>query len=359
MDELYRVAIIGAGDVAGLHARAIADIDNATLVAAARRSEAPGRAFADTHDCAWYADVEDLLDTEAPDVVTIATPSGAHLEPTLAAARRGVHVLCEKPLEITTDRIDKMIEVADEHGVRLGGIFQRRYSPVIQVLYRALTEGRFGTLAVATASVPWWRDDAYYEGTWKGTQRLDGGGALMNQSIHAVDAISWLAGTSMNLEASEHPVTEVVAYTDVRGHDPQHIEVEDTAVVVLKYRDGTLGHVLGATSVYPGHRRRLRVAGRQGSVEVHGDELVHWQFREERPDDDEVRQRFRGDEGDGGASDPMAIDYDKHRQNIEAFLDWVDHDAEFALDGREARKAVAVIEAIYESAKTGSPVAVA
>lgn len=359
MDELYRVGIIGAGDVADLHARAIADLDSAALVAAARRSEGPGRAFADTHDCTWYANYDNLLETEAPDIVTIATPSGAHLEPTLAATRRGIHVLCEKPLEITTDRIDEMIQAADEHGVRLGGIFQRRYSPVIQAIHRALAEGRFGTLAVATASVPWWRDDAYYEGTWKGTQTLDGGGALMNQSIHAIDAISWLAGTSMNLSAREHPVAQVAAFKDVRGHDPQHIEVEDTAVAVMKYRDGTLGHLLGATSVYPGHRRRLRVAGRNGSAEVHGDELVHWQFREEHPEDEERRQRFGGDEGDGGASDPMAIDYDKHRQNIEAFLAWIDHDGEFALDGREARKAVAVVEAIYESAKTGSPVVVA
>ncbi|MFB6273693.1 MAG: Gfo/Idh/MocA family protein, partial [Salinibacter sp.] len=195
----------------------------------------------------------------------------------------------------------------------------------------------------------------YYQGTWKGTQALDGGGALMNQSIHAVDAIAWLAGTSMGLNAHETPVTEVHAYTDVRAHNPANVEVEDTAVAALQYRDGTLGHILGTTAAYLGTRRRLRVAGRDGTIEVAGDELVHWQFREEQPEDEEIRASF-GDDEEGGTSDPMAIDYEKHTRNIKAFLDWVDRDAEYLLTGQEARQAVAIIEAIYDSAKTGRPV---
>lgn len=351
-----RIGIIGAGAVADLHARAIADLDDATLVAAARRSEAPGRTFAEEHDCDWYADYEALLDEAAPDVVTVATPSGAHLGPMVAAAERGVQVLCEKPLEITTDRVDRMIAAAREHGIKLGGIFQQRFSEVVQTVHGAVAEGRLGTLTVATACVPWWRDDEYYEGTWKGTQVLDGGGALMNQSIHAIDAISWIAGADMDLAPGDNPVAEVYAYTDVRAHDPADVEVEDTAVAVLKYRDGTLGHILGATSMYPGTRRRLRVAGRNGTVEVVGDELVHWQFREQRPEDEEIREAFGGEADKRGASDPMSIDYDKHTRNVEAFLDWVDHDADYGLDGRAARTPVAIIEAIYESAETERPV---
>jgi predicted dehydrogenase len=355
----YTVGIVGAGDVAALHARALADLDAATLVAAARRSEAPGRAFADTHDCAWYPDAASLLDEAAPDVVTIATPSGAHLAPTVAAAERGVHVLCEKPLEITTDRIDRMVEAADAHDGKLGGIFQRRYSGVLRAVRDAVADGRFGTLAVASAAVPWWRDDNYYEGTWKGTAALDGGGALMNQSIHAVDALAWLVRTSLGLEAGANPVATVHAHTDVRGHDPNHVEVEDTAVATLRFRDGTLGTLLGATSLYPGTRRRLRIAGREGTAEVHGDELVCWRLREERPEDEALRARH-GNSGDAeGAADPMAIDYEKHRRNIEAFLRWVDHDAPFALPAAEARTAVEIIEALYASARREAPVAVA
>lgn len=357
MADPFRVGIIGAGAVGDLHARALRELDDATLVAAARRSEGPGRAFAEEHGCDWYADYETLLDDAAPEVVTVATPSGAHLEPTVAAAERGVHVLCEKPLEITTDRVDRMVAAAREHGIKLGGIFQQRFNEVVQTVHGAVSEGRLGELSVATATVPWWRDDAYYEGTWKGTQALDGGGALMNQSIHAVDAITWIAGAQMDLEPGAHPVAEVFAYTDVRAHDPAHVEVEDTAVAVLQYRDGTLGHVLGATSMYPGTLRRLRVAGRGGTAEVVEDELVRWQFRDERAEDEEIREAFGGGTEEGGASDPMAIDYDKHTRNIRAFLDWVDGDPDDVLDGTEARTPVAVIEAIYESADTGRPVA--
>ncbi len=356
---MYRFGIIGAGSVADLHARALTDLDNAMLVAAARRSEGPGRTFADTHDCTWYANYESLLDEETPDAVIIATPSGAHLEPTVAAAERGAHVLCEKPLEITTERVDRMIAAADAHDVKLGGIFQHRYSGAIQTLRDAVAQGRFGNLAVAMATVPWWRDDAYYEGTWKGTEALDGGGALMNQSIHAIDAIAWIVRSNMDLAPGQNPVAEVYAQTDVRGHDPAHIEVEDTAVATLRYRDGTLGHILGATSMYPGTRRRLQVAGRDGTAEIHEDEIVCWQMRDERPEDEEIRTTYGEDDTEGGASDPMAIDYAKHTQNIRAFLDWVDHDAPFLLPAPEARTAVAIIEAIYESAESGQPVPLA
>jgi predicted dehydrogenase len=356
MDDVYTVGIVGAGAVADLHARALADLANARLVGAARRTEAPGRAFADEHDCPWYPDAEALLDAERPDAVTIATPSGAHLEPTVAAAERGVHVLCEKPLEITTERIDRMREAAATHDVKLGGIFQQRFGDVLRAVHEAAAEGRFAPLAAATAEVPWWRDDAYYDGTWKGTEALDGGGALMNQSIHAVDALAWIVRTSLGLGPGENPVAEVWAHTDTRGHDPDDVEVEDTAVATLRYRDGTLGTLLGTTAAYPGTPRRLRVAGRGGTVTVEGDALACWQFRDERPEDETLRARY-GEGGDaGGASDPMAIDYAGHRRNVEAFLRWVDHDAAFALDAAEARIAVEIIEAMYASAAEGRPV---
>jgi predicted dehydrogenase len=354
--DQYRFGILGAGAVAGLHARAIRDLDDAVLVAASRRTESKGRAFAEQHDCTWHPDPGTLLDDEAPDVVTIATPSGAHLSPALAALKRGVHVLCEKPLEITTDRVDRMIETARVHNVKLGGIFQRRYGEAAEALYEAAAQGRFGSLAAATASVPWWREDTYYNGTWKGTRELDGGGALMNQSIHAVDAIQWIAGAAMDLEARVNPVAEVYAHTALRGHDPAQVEVEDTAVAVLKFRNGPLGHLLGTTAAYPGSERRLRVAGRDGTAEVLGDRLVQWQFRHEQPQDRPLRDALGNSSGDGGASDPMAIDYALHKRNLRAFLDWMDRDADFGLDGPEARKAVEVIEAIYASAEQGAPI---
>ncbi|WP_435320878.1 Gfo/Idh/MocA family protein [Haloarchaeobius sp. TZWSO28] len=361
MTSTYRVAIAGIGAVAEIHALSIADIEDATVVAGSCRTESKGRAFADEFDCEWYADTEEMLDETTPDVLNICTPSGAHLDAALAAADRGIHVLCEKPLEITTERIDRMTEAATDGGIELGGIFHQRFNPVVRTLYDAAADGRFDTLSVANAYVPWWRDDEYYSpDRWQGTEELDGGGALMNQSIHAVDAVQWLAGSTMDLDPDQNPVEEVFAYTERRAHDADRLEVEDTAVAVLRFRDGSLGQLLGATSMYPGSLKRLQLAGRGGTAEILEDELTTWSFRDEREDDDEIRAEF-GEETEtgGGAADPMAIDYDNHRRNIAAFLDSLDAEAPFMLSVTEARKAVEIIEAIYESAAEEKPVSVA
>lgn len=357
MSEAYRIAVAGIGAVADVHALSIGDVDGATLVAGACRTESKGREFAERHECEWYADVTEMLDGAEPDVLIVCTPSGAHLEPTLAAADRGVDVLCEKPLEITTERIDRMRAVADEAGIALGGVFQQRFTDVFRRVHEAAADRRFGRLAVANAYVPWWRDDEYYEGAWQGTAELDGGGALMNQSIHGIDALQWLAGATMELDPDENPVEEVVAFTDRRAHDDDVTEVEDTAVALLRFRDGTLGQVLGATSMYPGSLRRVELAGRDGTAEVREDELVTWAFREERDGDEAIRDAFRGDsDTSGGAADPMDIDYSNHRRNVEAFLDSLTSDEPYPLDAAEASKAVEIVEAIYESAESGTPV---
>jgi predicted dehydrogenase len=351
------IALAGIGAVAEMHARAVGDIDGATLVAGSCRTESTGREFAATFDCEWYADTERMLDAEDVDVLSVCTPSGAHLEPTLAAAERGVDVLCEKPLEITTDRIDRMTEACESAGVMLGGVFQQRFNPVVRTLHEAAAAGRFDGLSMANAYVPWWRDDGYYDGAWQGTQALDGGGALMNQSIHGIDAVQWLAAATH--EGDGNPVEEVFAYTDTLAHGEDIVEVEDTAVAVLRYRNGALGQLLGATSMYPGSLKRLQLAGRGGTAEVLEDELVTWQFREERDGDRDIRERFGETESGGGAADPMDIDYANHTRNVRAFLDARESGDEFLLDAAEASKAVAVVEAIYESAERGEPVSVA
>ncbi|WP_137284554.1 Gfo/Idh/MocA family protein [Halorussus salinisoli] len=351
-----RIAIAGIGAVAELHALAVGDIDDAEVVAGSCRTESKGRKFAAEFDCTWYDDTEAMLDAKEPDVLSVCTPSGAHLDPTLAAVERGVDVLCEKPLEITTDRIDQMIAAAEANDVRLGGVFPQRYNPVVRTCYDAAREGRFGDLSVINAYVPWWRDDDYYEGAWQGTQALDGGGALMNQSIHGIDAIQWLAGASHDHDSGVNPVEEVFAYTATRAHEGDKIEVEDTAVAVLKFRNGAIGQVLGATSMYPGSLKRVQLGGHGGTAEILEDELVTWEFRESRPDDEEIRERFTETETGGGAADPMDIDYSNHTRNIRDFLESVENDEPYMLDGAEARNAVEIIESIYESAETGDSV---
>jgi len=351
-----RAAIIGIGAIARLHARALADIPGVELVAATCRTEEKGRAFATEFGCAWHADTAKMLRREKPDFVTVATPSGAHLEAVTAAARRGVHVICEKPLEITLKRIDRMLAVVEKAGITFGAIFPQRFNPVVATVHAAAAVGRFGNLAVAASYVPWWRDDAYYgPGRWQGTKALDGGGALMNQSIHGVDALQWIVGASMpGLARGENPVESVHALTAVRAHDAERLEVEDTCVAVLRFKNGALGQLLAATSLFPGQLRRFLFGGRDGTAEILEEQLVAWRFRTEAAEDAATRDRFGGTSGtSGGAADPMAINYACHTRNFESFLAAVRGGHRPELDGLEGRKAVAIIEACYRSARTG------
>ena len=351
-----RAAIIGIGAIARIHARALADIPGVELVAATCRTEEKGRAFAAEFGCAWHPDTARMLRREKPDFVTVATPSGAHLEAVVAAARRGVHVICEKPLEISLKRIDRMLAAVEKAGVVLGAIFPQRFNPVVATVHAAAAAGRFGSLAVATSAVPWWRDDAYYgPGRWQGTKALDGGGALMNQAIHGVDALQWIVGAATpGLAPGESPVESVTALTAVRAHDAERLEVEDTCVAILRFRNGALGQLLAATSLYPGQWRRFLFGGRDGTAEILEEQLVTWRFRAEGDDDAAIRARFGGASGtSGGAADPMAIDYSCHTRTFAAFLDALEAGRAPELDGREGRKAVAIVEACYKSARTG------
>jgi len=364
----HRIVVVGVGNAAGTHMRAYDQLDDATVVACAgrgdERSESPNgasghtasrhekrvRSFADEHDCDPYFDVPAMLDAVDPDVLDICTPNGAHLDPALAAADRGVDVFCEKPLEITTERIDRMIDAAEAAGIRLGGVFQRRYKPIVRTVREAVAEGRFGSLAVANAALPWWRDDGYYDGTWQADPEVAGGGAVMSQAIHSVDAIQWIAGAGMDLDPDENPVAEVSAVTGVRGH--ADLDVEDAAVATLRYRDGTLGQLLATTATYPGGEIRYELGGRDGSAEIRGEELTTWAFREERETDAATRERFSGP--DAGADEPNPLE----RPNIREFLDARASGEPFTLDGPEVRTAVAIVEAIYESAERGEPVSI-
>jgi predicted dehydrogenase len=355
----FRVAIIGVGAIAELIAGVLAQIPRAKLVAGCCRTESKGRAFAQKFQCDWFAETERMLDQAKPDVAVICTPSGAHLEAALACAARKIHIVCEKPLEITTERVRQMIAAADRAGVRLGAIFPQRFNPVNVAIHAAAREGRFGSLAMVQGVVPWWREDEYYSPSrWQGKVALDGGGALMNQAIHTLDLVQWFAAATMpDLPADANPVEEVFAYTAKRAHDPKLIEVEDTAVVQMRFRNGALGQLLGATSMWPGTRRRVIIGGRDGSAEAFEDQLVQFHFRTELPDDEPTRQRFAAATTHaGGASNPMALTGVNHRLNLTDFFDALAENRQPTLTGTEAAKAVEIIEACYESARAGRAV---
>lgn len=361
MDGQYQMVIVGIGAVAEKHAKGIENVLNAQLVAGSCGTRSKGERFAERFDCTWYDDNEAMLEAEDPDVAIICTPSGTHREVMRLAAERSVHVLCEKPLDVTASGIDEMIALSDEHGIRFGCVFQRRYKPVVREIHRAIETGRIGDPAIMSVANPRWRDDDYYgPDRWQGTAALDGGGALINQTIHGIDQIQWFAQASMpSLEKSVNPVQSVYAMTDKLAHANDLIEVEDTAVAVLRYRNGALGQVLAATSAYPGSDKEVRVAGRNGNIRLVGGRLMSWRFREEDDGDEEIRSKYSTSDGmTGGANDPTAIDHSLFTQIIKDFLQSIDANEPFLLNAQEARKAVEIVEAIYRSTEAGQPITI-
>jgi predicted dehydrogenase len=355
----HRIVIIGVGAIADILGAAIAELPNATLVGGSCRTQSKGEAFAERFKCAWFDNYERMLDELRPDVAIVCTPSGAHLEPVAACAQRNIHVICEKPLEISLDRVHRMIDAAEHGQIVLGAMFPQRFTGAAMAMHEAARLGRFGNLAGIQVAVPWWRDDDYYGGPrWQGSAALDGGGAFMNQSIHTIDLMQWLAGATMqNLPPEANPVEEVFAYTAQRGHDPSTIEVEDTAVATVRFRNGALGSILGTTSFYPGSRRQLRIGGRDGSAELIDEQLVQYQFRNTLPQDDTIRTQYSAQAAHGGgAGNPMAIDHEQHRRNIADFLEALEQKRPPFLTGQEAAKSVQIIVACYRSAATGQPV---
>ena len=341
----YRFGIIGAGNVARFHALAIQDISSATLVGICDSGSGRGQILAREFGATYYPSYEALLNDSSINIVTIATPSGLHLKPTLLAAEKGKHVLCEKPLEITTSRIDEMIQACDVAGVRLGCFFNYRYDPVVAEIKTAIEEKRIGRITHAAVHVPWWRNEAYYQQKWRGTLALDGGGALMNQAIHMIDLLQYLMG----------PVEKLFAYTATLAHE---IEVEDTAVAILRFKSGVLGHIYGSTSSFPGRPRHLEITGSKGTLQQVDENLSIWDFAEKHPVDESIIRKYQNSPSTRGAADPMAISYINHTRNLEAFLTAIDSKQPFEIDGPEARKAVAIIQAIYESQKSGKEIVV-
>jgi len=334
----WNFGIIGAGVIADFHARAINDIPQARLVGFCDGGSGRAAELAQKYACSRFANYDQMVHSGDVDIVTIATPSGFHLEPSVAAAKAGKHVICEKPLDVTLERVDTMIEAHRNAGTRLGGVFQNRFVDAVAPLKKAIDAERFGTVTYAGAYIPWWRPDDYYKDSWHGTWRLDGGGALMNQGIHMVDLLCYLAG----------PVESVQAFTEKRGH--QQIETEDTSVAALRFTSGALGVIYGTTASYPGQLKRFEITGTRGTVVYLEDSFPVWQFEEENDEDHKIRRCFSRTQTTGGASDPAAIPYQNHTRNFQAFVDALERGKEFCLNGEQARKAVEVVLAVYKSA---------
>jgi predicted dehydrogenase len=339
--------VLGLGMISEFHVKAIEEIAECRFVAGF--DTVPGRAaaFCETRGGRPYDDLQSFLADKDIDIVTIATPSGLHLDGAVAAIRAGKHVIVEKPLEITTARCDAIIAEAEKGNVRVGTVFPSRYHAPSKLIKRAIDEGRFGKITLADAQIKWYRSQEYYDsGKWRGTWQFDGGGALMNQGIHAIDLLQWFMGD----------VREVFAYTGTLAHE--RIEVEDTAVAAIRFTSGALGVIEGTTAAYPGFLKKIEICGSKGCVTMEEESITSWQFAEERPEDESIRREYgRATATGGGVSDPKAIGHHGHRMLFEAFVLALRENRPVDIDGAEGRKAVEIIECIYRSAKNHSPVA--
>jgi len=340
-------AVLGTGLVSKFHARALRDVPGARLVAVCSRERSRAEAFASEFGCSAFDSLEEVLAQPGVDALAIATPSGKHRDAALAAAKAGKHVLCEKPLEVTPERIDEMIAAHRAAGTRLGCLFQLRYLPALQPIREALREGRFGALTYAGVYVPWWRSNEYYsESSWRGTVSLDGGGALMNQSIHMIDLLCELLP----------PVESVAAFASSVGHPG--LETEDACSAALRFQGGAVGVIYGTTSAWPGRVRRLEIAGTQGTAVLEEDRLTRFEFREPLPQDQVTRERFGRTAGAHGVSDPGAMTHALHAACFRDFVDALAAGRPFGIDGESARRSVALVCAAYRAAETGQCVRV-
>lgn len=336
----FGFGIVGAGTIAHIHAKAIAAIPNARITGIYSTGSEKAKAYAKEHNCTAFQSLEEMLKAPGIEIVCICTPSGIHMEPVLECIAAGKHCLIEKPLEVTLERCDRIIEEAEKAGVKIGVVFPSRFYNESLLIRKAIDENKFGALALGSAYVKWSRTEAYYQSAaWRGTWQYDGGGALMNQGIHSVDLLQWYMG----------PVKSVQAFSTNIRH--KKIEVEDTIVAALHFRNGAVGTLECSTAVYPGSLKRIEIMGTDGTAILEESNLIKWQFRTGEQEED--INTTAGKAAQGGVADPADISYRGHQKQIEDLLHSIENGNTPFIDGREGRKAVEIVLAVYESARTG------
>ncbi len=342
MRRKIRFALVGCGLVGPAHARSIGEIDGAELVVACSRTEANVRAFAAEHGCEWTTDYAGLLDRDDVDVVSITTPPWCHEEQAAAAAAAGKHIVLEKPIARTIEEGERIIESCRAAKVKLAVIFQNRWRKSYALLKQQVEAGALGELLLGDTYVKWFRPQAYYENdAWRGTHEGEGGGALINQGIHAIDSLQWIMG----------PVEWLFGQTTTTRH--HNIETEDLGVAMLRYSNGAMGVIEAATALKPGLPDKLEIHGTRGTVVVEGGRIAVWQVEGQ----DEAEMKALADEPTGsGASDPMAFPISWHKQQYEDMVSAIQEDRQPAVDGQEGQKALRIVRAIYESNRIGAKV---
>lgn len=333
-----RFGVIGCGAIGAWHCIAIQDAAGAELAGVADAFPASAKKFSERFGVPAYESVDALLSDPKIDCITICTPSGLHADLAVRAAEAGKHVLVEKPMALTVEDAHRIIEAGDRSHVKIGVVFQSRTNDSTKTLKSLVDTGRLGRVITADVFMKYYRSAEYYlQGGWRGTWKMDGGGALMNQGIHSVDLLQYLAG----------PVKSVYGIARTLAHK---IEVEDTVVAAVEFRSGALGLIQATTAVHPGYPRRLSISGTEGTVTISDDYFVEWDIRGYPKPENIVL----GTPEDSGASDPMNFSTEGHRLHIVDMVDAIVNDHDPMVTAREGAKAIEIIRAVYESSQKGS-----
>ncbi len=355
MTGKLRFALVGCGVIGPTHAEAIQSLPDAQLVAVVDIDAERARKLADTYGAKPYSNLAEMLAQEQVDVVNICVPSGLHGEVACQVMRTGRHVIVEKPMEISREAMDEMLLVQREMDVKLAVISQHRFDPASQQVHTLVEEGAFGKLVMGNAVIPWWRSQAYYDsGAWRGTWKLDGGGVLMNQSIHSIDLLQWMMG----------PVKSIYAYTDTLAH---RMETEDVAVAVLRFAHGALGTIAATTGAYPGVTTRIEICGDHGSAVIEDDALgyLHLKRDESEAVGDygasgkfQIHEKTEDAVAGATAQNAAALSIRGHALQIADMIRAIREDGTPLVDGYAAMKPVEIILGIYKSSRTHKEVTI-
>jgi predicted dehydrogenase len=333
-----RIALIGTGAIAALHARVYDRLGYTIRVCTGRRTE-HGRRFAESIGAEFLDRYEDVCRHPDVDFVDVCTFPDFRLQAVEACAQAGRHVQVQKPIATTLETARRMVETANRAGILLGVVSQHRFDESIRFLAESVRQGRLGRLIQCDAYVKWHRTPEYYARKEKGSWAVTGGGALISQAIHQVDLLRWIAG----------PVQDVFGMWQIGALND--IEVEDVVAAALRYSSGATGVIQASTALSPGYPERLEIHGTRGSAIVSGDQLVAWDVK------GDVGQRPRlASSRESGASDPMAISLTPFERQFRDFADAIVSGRRPLVSGEDGYEALAIVDAIYRSCRTGQPV---
>ena len=345
MEKTVGYAVVGLG-VGRNHVKAAAKAEGGKLVAICDLREERLQTQAELYPgVKTYTSFEEMLKNPEIDVVSICTPSGLHADMAIQALRAGKHVLTEKPMDIVVDKIYEIDKVARECGKKVGCIFQNRRNAIMEPMKKAVDEGRLGEIYTGFFRVNWYRSDEYFleSGGWRGTWAMDGGGSLMNQAVHTVDLMQWLLGDVASVRSDMRIVNH-------------KIETEDFTSSVIKFKSGAIATFVSTTAAYPGFGTDIQVTGTKGSIHVDGDKLIAWRIAGDRMKEEEAEMLAQYGNNAGAiaeADNPIVRGHDFMVQDM---IDAVRFDRDPFVGPLEAVKAVRIINAVYESARTGKEI---